>query len=99
MNFKSQICTNDEQTRRLQALGLKKETADMKLSLRTGKPISMDHNDEDYIYPAWSLHRLMEIGNIHSIGFPEIDNIYEVCTRIVASKIKFKLIDPEYINN
>lgn len=99
MNFKSQICTNEEQSQRLLVLGLKKETADMKLSLYTREAISIDYNDEDYLYPAWSLHRLMEIGNITGVGFPEIDNIYEVCTRIIASKIKFKLIDPEYINN
>lgn len=103
MNFKSQICTNKEQSKRLRVLGLKKETADMKLIPYTSEAISIDYNDgnflEEDLYPAWSLHRLMEIGNITSVGFPEIDNIYEVCTRIVASKIKFKLINPEYINN
>jgi hypothetical protein len=103
MNFKSQICTNKEQSKRLLVLGLKKETADMKLIPYTSEAISIDYNDgnflEDDLYPAWSLHRLMEIGNITGVGFPEIDNIYEVCIRIVASKIKFKLIDPEYINN
>lgn len=103
MNFKSQICTNKEQSQRLLVLGLKKETADMKLIPYTREAISIDYNDgnflEEDLYPAWSLHRLMEIGNITGVGFPEIDNIYEVCIRIIASKIKFKLIDPEYINN
>ena len=103
MNFKSQICTNKEQSKRLLVLGLKKETADMKLIPYTSEAISIDYNDgnflEDDLYPAWSLHRLMEIGNITGVGFLEIDNIYEVCIRIIASKIKFKLIDPEYINN
>jgi hypothetical protein len=103
MNFKSQICTNKEQSKRLLVLGLKKETADMKLIPYTSEAISIDYNDgnflEEDLYPAWSLHRLMEIGNITGVGFPEIDNIYEVCTRIVASKIKVKLIDPEYITN
>lgn len=103
MNFKSQTCTNKEQSQRLLVLGLKKETADMKLIPYTSEAISIDYNDgnflEEDLYPAWSLHRLMEIGNITGVGFPEIDNIYEVCTRIVASKIKVKLIDPEYITN
>lgn len=103
MNFKSQICTNKEQSQRLLVLGLKKETADMKLIPYTSEAISIDYNDgnflEEDLYPAWSLHRLMEIGNITGVGFLEIDNIYEVCIRIIASKIKFKLIDPEYINN
>lgn len=103
MNFKSQTCTNKEQSQRLLVSGLKKETADMKLIPYTSEAMSIDYNDgnflEEDLYPAWSLHRLMEIGNITGVGFPEIDNIYEVCTRIVASKIKVKLIDPEYITN
>ena len=103
MNFKSQMCTTKEQSKRLIDLGLNPNTADMKLIPYTSEAISIDYNDgnilEEDLYPAWSLHRLMEIGNITGVGFPEIDNIYEVCTRIVASKIKVKLIDPEYINN
>ena len=75
--FNSQICTSREQSERLLALGLKKETADM---------VWLDHAfTEDYddwrsepIYkdwegwqkdgiPAWSLHRLIEMmpNNIH----------------------------------
>ena len=103
MNFKSQICTNEEQSKRLIDLGLNPNTADMKLIPYTSEAISIDYNDgnflEDDLPPAWSLHRLMEIGNITGVEFPEIDNIYEVCIRIIASKIRFKLIDPEYINN
>lgn len=103
MNFKSQTCTNKEQSQRLLVLGLKKETADMKLIPYTSEAMSIDYNDRNFLeedlYPAWSLHRLMEIGNIHSVGFPEIDNIYDVCIRIIASKIKVKLINPEYITN
>lgn len=103
MNFKSQICTTKEQSKRLLVLGLKKETADMKLLPYSSEAISIDYNDgnflDDELYPAWSLHRLMEIGNITGVGFLEIDNIYEVCIRIIASRIKFKLINPEYINN
>lgn len=103
MNFKSQICTTKEQSKRLLVLGLKKETADMKLLPYSSEAISIDYNDgnflDDELYPAWSLHRLMEIGNITGVGFLEIDNIYEVCIRIIASRIRFKLINPEYINN
>lgn len=101
MNFKSQMCTNKEQSKRLIDLGLKIETADMKLVPYTSEAMSIDYNDgnflDDELPPAWSLHRLMEIGNITGVGFPEIDNIYEVCIRIIAYKIKFKLIDPEYL--
>lgn len=103
MNFKSQICTDEDQSKRLIDLGLKIETADMKLIPYSSEAMSIDYNDGNFLEgdlpPAWSLHRLMEIGNITGVGFLEIDNIYEVCIRIIASRIRFKLINPEYINN
>jgi hypothetical protein len=67
MKFNSQICTTREQSERLLALGLKKETADMVLVpssrhdgsdvIRVRKSYLME---EDAI-PAWSLHRLIEM--------------------------------------
>jgi hypothetical protein len=66
--FNSQICTSREQSERLLALGLKKETADMCYTLLGGhdesvrtlyaKPCSY-HND----IPAWSLGRLFALVN------------------------------------
>ena len=67
--FNSQICTTREQSERLLALGLRKETADM---------IHVDYGGGNYIIrvydwrttskvnmekhiPAWSLHRLLEL--------------------------------------
>jgi hypothetical protein len=75
-NFKSQICTNREQSERLLALGLKKETADCFLMLvgdlggsdlytiRFGAPYD---GWVEGVIPAWSLHRLIEMmpNNIH----------------------------------
>lgn len=65
--FKSQICTTKEQSERLLALGLKKETADMWLRwLYRYKnedyylPISSEIETHKDI-PAWSLHRLLEM--------------------------------------
>ena len=67
MNFTSQICTTKEQSERLLALGLKKETADCRIC-----PLITDPNqyfiidmgiqplDKDET-PAWSLHRLIEM--------------------------------------
>ena len=79
-NFKSAICTSREQSERLLALGLKKETADMvhffSQSLAqdwTIVPLA-DGETARYIQgleiPAWSLHRLIEM-------------IQEVCPQIV----------------
>ena len=83
MEFKSQICTTVEQSKRLLALGLKKETADcgMYWSRMGGRWIYFIQNkagilcslSEDEI-PAWSLHRLLclipkEV-NIDGFKFP-----------------------------
>lgn len=61
MKFNSQTCTTKEQSERLLALGLKKETADM-VHQRSGcSPYNvwaMSAIEEDFV-PAWSLHRLL----------------------------------------
>ena len=71
MEFKSQICTTREQSEMLLALGLKKETADMCHQVLTlnGEPVAIISPDvwtgeqeiSDSHYPAWSLHRLVEM--------------------------------------
>ena len=67
-NFKSQICTTREQSERLLALGLKKETADMHYStdhrgnIRQLWLLAYGDLHEDvqvHSLPAWSLHRLL----------------------------------------
>lgn len=75
-NFKSQICTDKIQSEHLLALGLKKETADMKYPCTreyyggvltegtSSLPIIIDTEDDDiteYDTPAWSLGRLLEM--------------------------------------
>lgn len=72
LEFNSQICTTREQSERLLALGLKKESADMMYITDKNVP------DEYRLYrlipeyyeqipeylthiPAWSLHRLLEM--------------------------------------
>ena len=76
-NFNSQICTDRFQSERLLALGLKPETADMALienweyDLKDGKfftgeyferPIDYTEGMDGHYIPAWSLHRLIEMG-------------------------------------
>ena len=73
-NFKSSVCTSREQSERLLALGLKKETADMYLQSVLNDewspfvPIAFPYSDRpegiimpDVVkaIPAWSLHRLL----------------------------------------
>ena len=71
MKFNSQICTTREQSERLLALGLKKETADMVHStivvldnlvdLISEHPWTARQDVTDNWYPAWSLGRLIEL--------------------------------------
>ena len=66
MEFKSQICTTKEQSERLRALGLKKETADMCITNNIVERAFPCPEDDRFI-PAWSLGRLIEMmpNNIH----------------------------------
>ena len=80
MEFKSQICTTKEQSEKLLAAGLKKETADCALHYDF---VGMDGEVHYLAYqighkccgiPAWSLHRLLclipkEV-NIDGFKFP-----------------------------
>lgn len=67
MQFESQVCTNMEQSTRLLALGLKKETADMHHYQYVeggrwnveARPSIAGYNNR--LVPAWSLHRLIEM--------------------------------------
>ena len=73
MKFESQICTTKEQSERLLALGLKKETADCFLeyigrdnygnNVWHSSIIVNNYRIPDYSrdIPAWSLHRLIEM--------------------------------------
>ena len=77
MEFTSQICTTKEQSERLIALGLKKETADMCWTTITlyGTPVTYSAQEvwldysiiSDIHFPAWSLHRLIEMLNYQVI--------------------------------
>lgn len=77
MKFTSQICTTKEQSKRLLALGLKKETADCHVMLKSRGEmyyVGFDmccyrdyyarYGREHNYQPAWSLHRLIEIAEV-----------------------------------
>lgn len=81
-NFKSSVCTSREQSERLLAMGLKKETADMCWQTTTlnGDPVTYPSQDvwlsdtviSDYHFPAWSLGRLIKDLMPQSIGHLEL---------------------------
>ena len=111
-NFKSQICTDKVQSERLLALGLKKETADMKYPgtreyyggvLTEGVsslPIIIDTEDDEvteWDIPAWSLHRLIEILDTNPCVFYTNCGYDNIIDRI-EEYIKEGIMDARYMN-
>ena len=111
--FNSQICTTKEQSERLLALGLKKETADMAYlwygRTKDGSPLLM--NKPSLVYkgimtthdlPAWSLHRLIEMAlreiYICGISFVYEEDAYEKVIRIIEHQIKSETFQKKYLN-
>lgn len=108
-NFKSAICTSREQGERLLALGLKKETADM-----VWLDYAMTEEYEDWKVtpveewddwnecdiPAWSLHRLLSLYNLHYIEFmnaEEIESVYDIVIDAIEQAIKKGYFNKEYL--
>mgnify|MGYP003494217739 CR=1 FL=1 len=105
-NFKSQICTSREQSERLLALGLKKETADCVLPKKDNLPPLVMSYDKASIYttleviPAWSLHRLLSLYNLHYIEFmndEEIESVYDIVIDAIEQSIKEGSFNKEYL--
>ena len=108
--FNSQICTSREQSERLLALGLKKETADIvhffSHSLAqdwTIVPLAGNEtakNIEGVEIPAWSLHRLMCLvfnsGGTHVELF-EDDDAYEILIYKIEMRIKEGYFNKDYL--
>ena len=95
MEFTSQICTTKEQSERLLALGLKRETADMCYQVKFFDPFSQHRvdcipsllthppiNDEGFI-PAWSFHRLLELCNVFYIGHKDYDSLINYLENLI----------------
>lgn len=63
LKFNSQVCTTKEQSQILSDLGLERETADMYYSTNPQLLFIRDKGIplEDEDFPAWSLHRLIEM--------------------------------------
>jgi hypothetical protein len=99
LKFNSQVCTTIEQSKKLLELGLKPETADM---YYTEKPRLLFIRDngillEEEDFPAWSLHRLMEILETTIIDYSKDDNPYEDVIYNISESIKNGYINKEYL--
>ena len=92
-NFKSQVCTDKIQSERLLSLGLKKETADMvhykSASMKVWGVLATQFTKEcegsKCYYPAWSLHRLIEMMPkcvlAHSSG-DDSPRLHSLCSQV-----------------
>ena len=106
MEFKSQICTTKEQSERLLALGLKKETADMHHYQYTdggrwnieARPSIAGYNNR--LVPAWSLHRLIEMlppGYREQIRVGTTDNPYEYMYQVIGRLVYVGEFNKKYL--
>ena len=105
LKFKSQICTTIEQSKRLLELGLKSETADMAhiafggggMMIRPYNWVSTTEVDINNFYPAWSLHRLIEIMDVYEVVLDLEFDIYECVISMLEDLIKDGLINRKYL--
>ena len=109
MEFNSQICTNREQSERLIALGLKKETADCFLEY-VGRDnygsnvwhpsiIVNNYRMPDYSrdFPAWSLDRLIDMLEDYKVDLHTGLNRYDEAIALIQSLIHIGGFNKEYL--
>lgn len=102
MKFNSQICTTKEQSERLLAFGVKKETADMHHYQYTeggrwnieARPSIAGYNNR--LIPAWSLHRLIVLSGMCIIEMTT-DNFYDKVIQYIEFLIKCGDFNKEYL--
>lgn len=101
-NFKSAICTSREQSEKLLALGLKKDTADMWYPhFASTCPIPLvDETLASDDIPAWSLHRLLCLYNVHYLEFmgeKEITSAYDIVIDAITQAIEGGYFNEKYL--
>lgn len=106
--FISQICTTKEQSERLLASGLRRETADCILVKNPFKinnyvmfPIvdideTLENEMCDESIPAWSLHRLIELSGMGIID-TTTDNIYDKVIMYISCLIRYDSFNKDYL--
>lgn len=100
MNFTSQICTTEEQSERLLALGLKKETADCVMMYYDGWHIGEAEHfdfDKDPVEPAWSLDRLIDMLEDYKVDLHTGLNRYDEAIALIQSLIHIGGFNKDYL--
>lgn len=106
-NFKSQPATSREQSERLLALGLKKETADCywfycdiakewKCTILSSTQVFKDYPTT--VIPAWSLGRLLEVMRMKaSSQIIPLDDTFDRLIEGIETRIKEGYFNKEYL--
>ena len=107
-NFKSQTATSPEQSERLLALGLKKETADCywfysniakesKCTILSSTQVFKDYPTK--VIPAWSLDRLKELYKcVEDTSLWNLDDVnYDRLIQCISLAIKHNSFNKEYL--
>ena len=108
MKFTSQICTTKEQSERLLALGLKRETSDMMYQNYRGHCIGYGYDKypkcitdlntlRDVDIPAWSLNRLIEIAQLPQSWQCLSGDWYNEVIAHIQSMIHIQQFNKEYL--
>lgn len=103
LKFNSAICTSREQSKRLLALGLRKETADMFHYQWSegiwGIEARIPYTYNERMIPAWTLHRLIEILDIWylELNFNEFNNAYDQVISYFEERVKGGFINKNYL--
>lgn len=102
MKFNSQPCTTKEQSKRLLALGIKAETADCHYEGRKNRYEEWEVSViggcyYSWDYPAWSLHRLIEIAQLPQYWECISGNWYEEVIATIQSQIHIGELNKEYL--
>lgn len=100
MKIESQTCTTKEQSERLLALGLKRDTADMHhykwsegyWDIQSCPP----RGTESCYIPAWSLHRLIELSGMGIIE-STTNNLYDKVIQYIEYLMKCESFNKEYL--
>lgn len=99
--FNSQICTTREQSQRLLALGLRKETADMAFikGIEDGYIILAFPPQFEHDIPAWSLDRLKELYKcVGDTSLWNLDDVnYDRLIQCIGLAIKHNSFNKEYL--
>lgn len=99
--FNTQAHTTYEQSKKLIALGLKQETADIEVDCLTGEVRFLDNEPyepcgETMCY--WSLHRLIKLSNHKGISLIINDKAFEQCIDRIEKRINAGVFNKDWLN-